>query len=184
MRHGERGRVRAPRRTRRAGSRQRPECCSRGADATPLACTRTPRHRPAIIQIERPHFTLPSRTALFAWQKEGSSMRSTNFLEKSVSALSDVQHMLSQHPPLAAGISPLTITIAREAGTTGTGVGHEVGSRLGWEVYDHELLERMARDMGRRVALLEQVDERRQSWMRDIFNAWGQVASVNESWYA
>src|SRR5262249_15483481 len=47
-----------------------------------------------------------------------------------------------------------------------------------------ELLERMARDMGRRVALLEQVDERRQSWMRDIFNAWGQVASVNESWYA
>ena len=47
----------------------------------------------------------------------------------------------------------------------------EVGARLGWPVYDHELLERIAREMGLRVRLLESVDERRQSWLRECIEA-------------
>ena len=53
-----------------------------------------------------------------------------------------------------------TVALAREAGTQGTAVGHEVGRRLGWPVYDHELLERIAQEMGLRTNLLESVDER------------------------
>jgi cytidylate kinase len=59
----------------------------------------------------------------------------------------------------------LTIAISREAGTQGTSVAEEVGRLLGWHVYDHELLERIAQDMGLRTNLLESVDERQQSWL-------------------
>ena len=59
----------------------------------------------------------------------------------------------------------ITIALAREAGAPGTSVAQEVGKRLGWPVYDHQLLERIAQEMGLRVNLLETIDERRQSWI-------------------
>src|SRR5437868_9081240 len=58
-----------------------------------------------------------------------------------------------------------TIALAREAGTPGTSVAGEVGTRLSWPVYDHQLLERIAQEMGLRTQLLESVDERRRSWL-------------------
>jgi cytidylate kinase len=64
-----------------------------------------------------------------------------------------------------------TIALEREAGTNGTAVAREVGKKLGWPVYDHELLERIAQQMGLRTALLESVDERRQSWLTEAFEA-------------
>src|SRR5262249_41889981 len=63
------------------------------------------------------------------------------------------------------GAGPFTIALSRQAGTEGTAVAQEVGKRLGWQVYDHELLERIAQEMNVREALLESVDERRQSWL-------------------
>jgi cytidylate kinase len=64
-----------------------------------------------------------------------------------------------------------TIAIEREAGTQGTNVAKEVARRLGWHVYDHELLEEIARDMGLRTNLLESVDERQQSWLIEMAEA-------------
>jgi cytidylate kinase len=61
-----------------------------------------------------------------------------------------------------------TVTLSREAGTQGTLVAQEVGRILGWHVYDHELLEKIAQDMGLRTSLLESVDERRQSWLLEV----------------
>ena len=61
----------------------------------------------------------------------------------------------------------LTVTISREAGTSGTQVAQEVGKRLQWHVYDQDLLERIAEEMGVRAALLETVDERQQSWLME-----------------
>ncbi len=59
-----------------------------------------------------------------------------------------------------------TIAVARQAGTQGSLIGREVGKRLGWPVYDHELLELIAKDMGLHARLLENVDERAVSGMR------------------
>jgi cytidylate kinase len=75
-----------------------------------------------------------------------------------------------------ADLSPGTahafsIALAREAGTQGTAVAQEVGNQLGWHVYDHELLERIAQEMGVRAALLESVDERQQSWLLESVEA-------------
>jgi cytidylate kinase len=59
---------------------------------------------------------------------------------------------------------PFSIAFAREAGSGVTEVAREVGLRLGWEVYDRDLLEQIAREMGLRTSLLESVDERHVGW--------------------
>lgn len=65
----------------------------------------------------------------------------------------------------ADGSRPLTIALSREAGTQGTAVGEAVGKLLGWHVYDSELLEHIAKEMGLRTSLLESVDEKHRSWI-------------------
>jgi cytidylate kinase len=74
-----------------------------------------------------------------------------------------------------------TIVLTREAGTLGTSVAREVGTRLGWPVYDHELLERIAQEMGLRTSLLESVDEKRVGWMTESMEAFLAVPHVSES---
>ncbi len=97
------------------------------------------------------------------------------------------RHWQHRHQEAGGGetavTSPYTITLAREAGTPGTSIAHEVGTRLGWPVYDHELLERIAQEMGLRVKLLEHIDERRQSWLRECLESFATVPSVSESAY-
>ena len=77
----------------------------------------------------------------------------------------------------------LTVALSREAGTQGTAVGHEVGTRLGWPVYDHELLERISKDMGVRTSLLESIDEQRISWLREAFESLFTVPIVSDLAY-
>jgi len=85
---------------------------------------------------------------------------------------------------------PFTIALARELGTDGTLVAQEVGKLLGWHVYDHELLENIAQEMGLRTALLASVDERKQSWVVEMvqgfttgFEKSDRGATVSESAY-
>src|SRR5437868_14718620 len=40
----------------------------------------------------------------------------------------------------------LSITVSREAGARGGTIGRRVGRKLGWQVYDQELLEHMAQE--------------------------------------
>ena len=61
-----------------------------------------------------------------------------------------------------------TIALSGEAGTRETAVAQEVGRLLSWHVYDQELLEQIAQDMGVRTRLLESVDEREQSWIVEM----------------
>jgi cytidylate kinase len=77
----------------------------------------------------------------------------------------------------------LTVALEREAGTPGTSVAQEVGRRLGWPVYDHEILELLANEMGLRVSLLESVDERHQTWLQEAFKSFAAVPQVRENTY-
>jgi cytidylate kinase len=50
-------------------------------------------------------------------------------------------------PPLPrSGPSALTITVSREAGARGGTIARRVGRKLGWQIYDQELLEYMAQE--------------------------------------
>src|SRR6516225_4346905 len=84
----------------------------------------------------------------------------------------------SVSPAAPAG---LTIAINREAGAPGTSVAQEVGARLGWPVYDHELIEMIAKEMGLRVNLLETLDEKRQSWILEAMEGFSASPFVSEN---
>jgi cytidylate kinase len=85
--------------------------------------------------------------------------------------------------PLPAAPQAFTIALSREAGARGTSVARAVGARLGWAVYDNELLERIAREMGLRSSLLQSVDERRVGWLQECAEMFAAVPSVSESAY-
>jgi cytidylate kinase len=60
-----------------------------------------------------------------------------------------------------------TIALSREAGVPDSEIAHEVGQRLGWPVYDHELLERIAEERHLRPSVLRKVDERPAAWIME-----------------
>lgn len=76
-----------------------------------------------------------------------------------------------------------TIAISRETGTYGAAIAREVGDRLGWPVYDRELLQRIADDIGVHRTLLESVDERQESWLSECFSTLFAVPEVNQTVY-
>lgn len=76
-----------------------------------------------------------------------------------------------------------SIAVSREAGTRGPAVARLVGERLGWKVYDHELLEIVARELHVRTKLLEDLDERHISWLQECVEAFAAVPAVREGKY-
>jgi cytidylate kinase len=77
--------------------------------------------------------------------------------------------------------SAFTIALSREVGARGTTVGREVGKRLGWTVYDRELIEQIAKEMNLRAELLDSVDERPMSWLKECLEALTSGPQVSES---
>jgi len=63
-------------------------------------------------------------------------------------------------PPVAEFVS-----ISRSVGSGGSEVAHRLGERLGWPVFDREILQAMAGDDQVRARLYEAMDEREQSWL-------------------
>jgi cytidylate kinase len=90
----------------------------------------------------------------------------------------------------AVGIPPVrsphafTIALSREAGANGSQVACAVGERLGWAVYDRELVQHIAADMGVRTSLLESVDEKDRSWLLECLESFASAPTVSESAYA
>jgi cytidylate kinase len=78
---------------------------------------------------------------------------------------------------------PFSIAISREAGTRGPAVGQAVGARLGWKVYDQELLEIVARELHVRVKLLENLDDRHVTWLQESIESFAAVPAVREGKY-
>jgi hypothetical protein len=71
------------------------------------------------------------------------------------------------------GDSPLRyITIAREAGAGGGEIGQMIGQRLGWQVFDQNLLDQVADRFRVSRRILELVDETPSSWVFDVLGNW------------
>ena len=64
-----------------------------------------------------------------------------------------------------------TITISREAGSRGRAIGHRLGQRLGWQVYDRELMEYLASDTVASAELFGELDEAQSEWVRQQFDS-------------
>jgi cytidylate kinase len=76
-----------------------------------------------------------------------------------------------------------TIALSRQVGARGTTVAREVGARLGWPVYDRELLEQIAREMDVGVQLVQSVDEKRVGTMQELIESFMALPRVNQDVY-
>ncbi len=68
----------------------------------------------------------------------------------------------STHPPLPRALS---IAISREAGARGGTIGRRVGRKLGWEVYDKELLEYVSQEGAIRQEVTEGLEREVADWI-------------------
>ncbi len=86
-------------------------------------------------------------------------------------------------PPETGARTAFSVSISREAGSGGISVAREAGRRLGWPVFEHEILENLARELGTDATFLEDYDERRGSFLVDTIKAFSAQASVSEIAY-
>ena len=106
---------------------------------------------------------------------------SVNLAERLASA---THHLEEQRTAMKQGraLRPTyNIAISREVGALGTTVAREVGARLGWYVYDHELLEVIAQELHVRTQLLENVDEKHVPWLQERIEEFAAVPHVTEN---
>jgi hypothetical protein len=78
---------------------------------------------------------------------------------------------------------PFSIAISREAGALGYTVAAEVGHRLGWPVYDREILDKIGEDMRRPPRHLQALDERPVSWLEEFLAGVASQHSVSPDRY-
>jgi cytidylate kinase len=71
-----------------------------------------------------------------------------------------------------------TIAISRQSGARGTTTARAVGERLGWAVYDRELVERIAQDMKLQASLLERMDEKKVGWLQEFLESFSSAPVV------
>lgn len=76
-----------------------------------------------------------------------------------------------------------TIAISRQSGARGTMTARAVGERLGWAVYDRELVERIAQDMNLQASLLEGLDEKKVSWLQEFMESFSSAPVVSDIAY-
>lgn len=108
------------------------------------------------------------------------------YFQSQVGTLADALIHAENRPREAAAehrAAEFTIAISRQAGARGTSVAHEIGKRLGWPVYDHELLEQLARELHVNVRELEAADERPGNWVTEWAESLSNSRNVNELTY-
>ncbi len=71
-----------------------------------------------------------------------------------------------------AGSVEAYLTVSREEGAGGSEIARSVGDRLGWEVLDKELLDRVAEQFHLSRPMLELVDETPGNWAYDVLGTW------------
>src|SRR6266403_2001594 len=61
----------------------------------------------------------------------------------------------------------LTVAVSREAGARGGSIGRRVGRKLGWQVYDQELLEYMSTEGPVQQGVLSGLSDAAASWVEE-----------------
>lgn len=85
--------------------------------------------------------------------------------------------------PTATGVDHFTIALSREEGTPDEEVAHQVGERLGWAVYDREVPAWIAQELHIPLAVVEEVDERQQSWLLECLGSFASHGHLSEGRY-
>jgi hypothetical protein len=64
------------------------------------------------------------------------------------------------------------LLISRETGAGGSEIGRRFADALGWRLMDKSILDQLSSQYGTSRAVLDMVDERKVTWLADIFHGW------------
>jgi len=124
------------------------------------------------------------RAARISATELGTTMNDRRSSQRIEALLRAQLHWQTTHAEeMEAAAPPFTIALSREVGAQGTAVGQAVAERLDWPLYDRQLLERIAGELGLRTELLDSVDEKRQGWLQECMKALAAVPAVSSSTY-
>src|SRR5262245_32984181 len=76
-----------------------------------------------------------------------------------------------------------TITVSREFGALGHTVAAELGKRLGWPVYDQEIMHKIAEEIGRPSFEVAGFDEKPSGWFEDFLSSLASKYRVGPTGY-
>ena len=111
-------------------------------------------------------------------------MQQKGLSESIAAALASGQAYRDLHDaPTTSGKHSFTISISREPGSNAMAVARELGPRLGWPVYDKELLDIIGKEMGLRSSQLELLDEKPMSWLEQAFINFASEYNLNHETY-
>jgi hypothetical protein len=116
-------------------------------------------------------------------------MTVTNFMVRQTKALENMLASCCTKPeppyvtPEQTALDRFTIAVSHEIGTPALEVARQVGERLGWPVYDREIAARIAQELRVPVAVVEAIDERRQSWLLECLESFHSRCLLSESRY-
>ncbi len=64
------------------------------------------------------------------------------------------------------------LLISRETGAGGSEIGRRAAEIMGWRLMDKSILDQLSSQYGTSRAMLDLVDEKKVTWLADIFNGW------------
>jgi hypothetical protein len=72
-----------------------------------------------------------------------------------------------EYPLASAATKFRFVTISRQVGSFGELIAEDLAERLGWRIYDREIVETISRDSHTRESLVQQLDEKSQTLFHD-----------------
>ena len=75
------------------------------------------------------------------------------------------------------------VCVSRQIGTDGRGIAEGLGDRLGWPVFDREILDTMAGDDMMRRQIYESMDQRDLSWWEETLRSLMQSEFVRNDYF-
>ena len=140
-----------------------------------------PKHYDIVINTEK---LTPKAAAKLLWRALDERVTSKREHAEVRARGEDVAHLLDQqmeewekeakehpigpsHAHLVSGAQIDYITVTRDLGAGGTATARMIADIMGWQLYDREILDYMAKRMDVHVRMLEGLDEKALSWVND-----------------
>ncbi len=108
--------------------------------------------------------------------RSGAEFGTSRMIERQMLLATARERAVREAPAERPAFRYRFVTISRDKGSHGDAISQQLGQRLGWQVYDREILDRIAQNSHVRQALVEQLDERAQSLVGDAIQRFLRLA--------
>ncbi len=108
--------------------------------------------------------------------RSGTEFGTTRMIERQMLLVNAREKMVRDIRSDSPSLRYRFLTISRDKGSLGDQISQELGKRLGWQVFDREILDYIAQNSHVRQGLVEQLDEKSQSLVHDTIQRFLRLA--------